>query len=283
MKQSAFLKIFLFVVLIASFSNLYSQIKGFEKIKWQKEKIAPGLIWKYTHSVFNDSLIENINVLEVNLRRRHIALNYNHEKNIIVSKQAAEAKALAAVNAGFFNIKNGGSATYIRTGGMIQDSDTASKWSRNSNMTGSLLIDKSGNVIIDSARSNKWYDNHQEYPDVLVTGPLLVLQNIKVNIQGTPLVITKHPRTVMGRKGNHKIILVTIDGRTDQARGMTLYDVADLMISLRCMDAVNLDGGGSTAMYISGKPFNGIVNMPCDNKKFDHAGERAVSDIIIVR
>jgi exopolysaccharide biosynthesis protein len=64
---------------------------------------------------------------------------------------------------------------------------------------------------------------------------------------------------------------------------MTLNELADLMLVLHCKDAVNLDGGGSTTMCISGKPFNGIVNMPCDNKKFDHEGERAVSDIIIIK
>jgi len=45
---------------------------------------------------------------------------------------------------------------------------------------------------------------------------------------------------------------------------------------------VTLDGGGSTTMWIQGKPFKGVVNMPCDNKKFDHEGERAVSDIIVI-
>jgi exopolysaccharide biosynthesis protein len=59
--------------------------------------------------------------------------------------------------------------------------------------------------------------------------------------------------------------------------------LADLMVSLRCSDAVNLDGGGSTAMWINGKPYNGIVSMPSDNRRFDHEGERAVSDILIVK
>jgi hypothetical protein len=36
-------------------------------------------------------------------------------------------------------------------------------------------------------------------------------------------------------------------------------------------------------MWVSGKPFNGVVNMPCDNKKFDHEGERKVSDIFIIK
>ena len=104
-----------------------------------------------------------------------------------------------------------------------------------------------------------------------------------MQLPSTPLVINKHPRTALGKRGKHKIFIITLDGRTEQARGMTLAEMADLMISLHCRDAVNLDGGGSTTMWISGKPFNGIVNMPCDNKLFDHAGERAVSDILIIR
>ena len=64
---------------------------------------------------------------------------------------------------------------------------------------------------------------------------------------------------------------------------MTLDELTDLLLDNHCKDAVNLDGGGSTTMWISGKPFNGVVNMPCDNKIFDHEGERAVSDILIIR
>ncbi len=64
---------------------------------------------------------------------------------------------------------------------------------------------------------------------------------------------------------------------------MTLYELAEMMRLLKCRDAVNLDGGGSTTMWIDGKPFNGVVNMPSDNKKWDHEGERAVANILIVK
>ena len=150
-------------------------------------------------------------------------------------------------------------------------------------MTGSVLIDKKGHVTIDFSKANSWYDSHPEYPEVLVTGPLLITGKKRVQLSSTALVINNHPRTAIGKRDNHKIMLVTLDGRTDQAIGMTLNELTDLMISLNCRDAVNLDGGGSSTMWIGGKPFNGIVNMPCDNKKFDHAGERAVSDIIIIK
>jgi exopolysaccharide biosynthesis protein len=272
------------IIFLAVFTqDLFSQIDGFNKIRWEREKIAPGLIWKSSHTLLNDSIPQNINILIINLHKRAVSIRYNPDKNIIVSRQAAEAGALAAVNAGFFNIRDGGSTTYIRSGGLIVDTDTAKKWKRNANMTGSVLIDKNGHMKIDRARTNNWYDCHTEYPEVLVTGPLLISGKEKSRLPSTSLVINRHPRSSIGRRGSHKIIIVTLDGRTEQAAGMSLAELTDLMTSLRCSDAVNLDGGGSTTMWISGKPFNGIVNMPCDNKKFDHEGERAVSDIIIIR
>ncbi len=283
MKRIA-LHIFHFLFLLFLFSiQLNAQITGFNKIKWEREKIARGLIWKSAHTILNDSVPQNINLLIVNAKKRKIALYYEPGKNSLTSLQAKKAGALAAVNAGFFNIKEGGSVTYIRSGGLISDSDTARKWNRNSNMTGSLLIDNDGTVLIESAHTNNWYDSHPEYPEVLVTGPLLLAGKQRLQLPLTPLVVNKHPRSVIGNRGNSRILIVTLDGRSDQAAGMTLNEVSELMRLLRCKDAVNLDGGGSTTLWISGKPNNGVVNMPSDNKKFDHEGERAVSDILIIR
>ena len=47
-------------------------------------------------------------------------------------------------------------------------------------------------------------------------------------------------------------------------------------------DALNLDGGGSTTLWLSGASDNGVVNYPCDNGRFDHAGERKVPNILYI-
>ena len=104
---------------------LSGQIKGFNKVRWDREKIAPGLVWKSSHTLLEDTVLQNINLLIINTNKRNISIFYNPKQNIPVSKQAAAADALAAVNAGFFNIKDGGSVTYIRSNGLIVDSDTA--------------------------------------------------------------------------------------------------------------------------------------------------------------
>ena len=270
------------LTILISFS-LHAQVKGFEKIKWEKKKIAPGLVWKSSHTIIDDTVPQNINILTVITGKRDLSLIYNPERNTKTSTQASEAGAIAAINAGFFNVKEGGSVTYIKVDGLIHDSDTAAKWKRVANMNGSVIIDSSGNVNLMKAMPNSWYDLQTGYRDVLITGPVLLTGGMKAKLPETSLVTNKHPRSCIGKIGRRKIVLVTVDGRTAQAAGMTLLKLADLMISLKCTDAINLDGGGSTTMWIKGQPFNGVVNMPCDNKKFDHEGERAVSDIIIVR
>jgi exopolysaccharide biosynthesis protein len=283
MKKAFSNKVLLLFILISLSFSLSGQMKGFNRVRWEKEKIAPGLVWKSSHTLLEDTIPQNINLLIVNLRRRDLSILYNSKENIKTSRQASSANAIAAVNAGFFSIRDGGSVNYIRTRGIIVDTDTAKKWPESINFNGALLIDNGGHAFIMKSRQNSWFDAHTEFPDVMVTGPLLLEDAKKTKLPETSLVITRHPRTSIGVINKHKAILVTIDGRTGDSRGMTLLQLADVMLSLHCKDAVNLDGGGSSTMWINGKPFNGVVNMPCDNKKFDHEGERAVSDILIIK
>ena len=131
--------------------------------------------------------------------------------------------------------------------------------------------------------TNQWFDDQKEYEDVLVAGPLLIKNGMPVKLPGTSLTVTRHPRTAVGIINSHKIILITVDGRTNESAGMSLNELQQFLIMAGCRDGLNLDGGGSTTMWISGKPYNGVVNMPCDNKEFDHLGERPVSDILVVK
>ena len=73
-------------------------------------------------------------------------------------------------------------------------------------------------------------------------------------------------RTAVGITRDNKLLLVTVDGlprdkslRDDRSSiGVTLEELAELMINLGAVEAMNLDGGGSTTMWIDGK----VVNKP---------------------
>ena len=85
----------------------------------------------------------------------------------------------------------------------------------------------------------------------------------------------------MGITDENHLIAVVVDGRSSQAQGMTTYELATVMQALGCTEAMNLDGGGSSTAWVQGQPYNGVVNYPSDNKKFDHYGEREVANAIV--
>jgi exopolysaccharide biosynthesis protein len=63
---------------------------------------------------------------------------------------------------------------------------------------------------------------------------------------------------------------------------MSIPELQHLLKWLGCRDAINLDGGGSTTMYVKGQPEEGVVNFPSDNKKWDHEGQREVANAIVI-
>jgi exopolysaccharide biosynthesis protein len=84
----------------------------------------------------------------------------------------------------------------------------------------------------------------------------------------------RHPRTAVAKMREGKFLMITVDGRQPGVSvGMTLQELADYLLSLGAIDAINLDGGGSTTMFLYGK----VVNTPSDAN-----GERKVGDAIIV-
>jgi len=70
----------------------------------------------------------------------------------------------------------------------------------------------------------------------------------------------REPRTAVGITAAGKILLVTVDGRSRTNSGMTLQELAALMVDLGARDAMNLDGGGSATMVVGGR----VVNDPSD-------------------
>jgi len=67
-----------------------------------------------------------------------------------------------------------------------------------------------------------------------------------------------HPRTAAGYRKNGDLVLLIVDGRQLNSRGVDLMELAIIMRDLDCVEAINLDGGGSSAMVVDGK----LINRP---------------------
>ena len=66
---------------------------------------------------------------------------------------------------------------------------------------------------------------------------------------------------------------MAVDGRSEASKGMSLTQLTDFLVALGAVNALNLDGGGSTVMIVG----DSIVNHPSDKE-----GERAVANALVV-
>lgn len=65
-----------------------------------------------------------------------------------------------------------------------------------------------------------------------------------------------HPRTAAGVTAHGDLILLVVDGRQPQSRGVNLQELAGLMTDLGVRDGLNLDGGGSSSLIVRGRLLN---------------------------
>ena len=91
--------------------------------------------------------------------------------------------------------------------------------------------------------------------DVMGGNPLLIVDGAQQtqDLSGSSDFFNRQPRTAVGITGDGRMLIVEVDGRqTGYSEGMTLQELADLMQSLGAQNAINLDGGGSSAMWVNG-------------------------------
>jgi exopolysaccharide biosynthesis protein len=91
--------------------------------------------------------------------------------------------------------------------------------------------------------------------------------------------VKKHPRTAVGIRDSGEWVFVVVDGRLyGFLGGMTIKELAELMLDLGCIEALNLDGGRSSTMVVNGI----VINDPCGGLREDGKQVEAVSDAILI-
>jgi len=90
-----------------------------------------------------------------------------------------------------------------------------------------------------------------------------VVENFTLNING------RHPRTAIAYTGDRQVLLVTVDGRSTSYPGVTQTEFASILLDLGATDAINLDGGGSTAMIKKNLLWGTqeVINDPSDGQQ----------------
>ena len=109
-------------------------------------------------------------------------------------------------------------------------------------------------------------------PVLLQSGDVSISNNEELKFGGKEI-NDKHPRTCMGYTKDGQLIIMVIRGRHPNAAGASLIQEAQLLKNLGCVEALNLDGGGSTCMIVNGKE---------TIKPSDKEGQRPVPGVFMI-
>lgn len=258
----------------------------FVNAKWNKEKVAKGIEWYQYHftgeeKIFDAEEFVNVLVVDQKKAKRRFALTALEGKLRRTSQAALDSGAIVAINGSFYNTRPPyNSACYLKINGEVIFERSGKMGDRDG---GAVLIDDRGRVSVEQGDPDdpQWVSARTE-PSIIGSGPMMLQDGQRIDMGTGAFVTLRHPRTAIGTSGN-KVYLVTVDGRSKgNSLGVNLNELANILKWLGAENALNLDGGGSTTMYIEGQPENGIVNRPCDNQKFDRQGERRVSNSLLL-
>ncbi len=272
---------YIYLLSIFIFLPEYSFSQVFNKVK--VEKIQAGIKldhWSGTHEKWGPQYIL---ILKAKYPKYRLDLAFAKDSLIKTSSFAKQSNALAAINGGFFDMKAGGSVSFLVSDGKVIHENKPNVLSIDNEMgANALVIYENGKSEILPTEGANRIPMLKNVEDALVTGPLLLNNSQINNLQKRPFNDLKHPRSAICI-GKKEIWLIAVDGRHKEATGLNLNELSQFLISCGCQHAINLDGGGSTTLFLNTNKFNGIVNHPSDNKKFDSEGERSVANILFIR
>jgi hypothetical protein len=244
--------------------------------EWQEKQVADGVNWRKKKYADYAGGIQTINVLEVDLQNPGVTVKPYWGNGCIHPSEVAQSEgAVGAINMGFFS---GGctSLCLIRTDGELKVTNKI-----DGNPRRSFGLTEANAPMFESVDAGAdWPESWQAmggHPNLVTDGAIDIWP-----WSDTGFYTSRHPRTGLGATADGRLLLVTVDGRTEAGKGMTEEELAQHMIWLGAVDAINLDGGGSTSMFVEEMSINGIVSHPSDNETPDHHGERLVSDAILV-
>jgi exopolysaccharide biosynthesis protein len=180
---------------------------------------------------------------------------------------ADSVDAILAINGDYYGAQRSGYV--IRNGVLYRDTSSGSE---------DLVVYQDGSfgIVNESEITAQELINEGAW-NVLCFGPALVTDGgIAVDENDeVGRAMASNPRTAIGVMDDLHYVFIVADGRTSENDGLSLYELAELMQSLGCTTAYNLDGGGSSSMVFLGE----VINNPVNGRK---SSERSVSDIVYI-
>jgi exopolysaccharide biosynthesis protein len=187
------------------------------------------------------------------------------------SNIAAECNAILAINGDYYGFRDTGAVIrngYLyRTGARSSDSESLAIYT-----DGKMKILNEADVDAGSLLEQGVFQLFSFGPGRVNNGKISVTSGQEVEQS-----MRSNPRTAIGMISPLHYLFVVSDGRTSASTGLSLSQLAEVMLDAGCSVAYNLDGGGSSTMWFMGN----VINQPTTNGKT--ISERRVSDIVYIR
>jgi exopolysaccharide biosynthesis protein len=230
------------------------------------EQVAPGVEYRKYESESRSIHVARVDLTDPSIRV--IATN-EPERGMRTSEFASRYEAIVAINADYFTPD-------IRPIGLAVGPCGVWEGTRDTAREGVVAI---GGERAEIHHQTREMDPPEEWIESAVSGwPALMKECRALDAAALPgsdsFTRSPHPRTAVGlSKDGRYLYLVVADGRQENARGLTLEELALFMAKdLGVCSAMNLDGGGSSVMVLNGE----IVNRPSDGKERRVANHLAV-------
>ena len=253
--------------------------------------------------------MQTVNVLRVDLDNENYKVVFSYGSDS-TSSAALKHDAIAAINATYE-----ADASYIRVNGHnYSEVSIPAGHLRFWKHDGALVLDGDRNLsIVHGASSGPATAEGGEAaialykslaaPNVLSSSPMLIDDYSPVGARFVPDSLDKpikeyqyedyrrhqgvrHPRVAVALTGDNDMLLVVVDGRWQTAAGMSAKELTLFLAKhFNPRWALNMDGGGSSTMYIKGygAEDTNVLNYPTDNRRYDHYGQRRICTHLLVK
>ena len=207
-----------------------------------------------------------------------LSIAYHTGKDCMTTSAAGiDAGAVLAINGSYFDMKNLTAETFYASGDSLICANPCG--GRTDGIVG--IYDDGHSMDIQIADSTMYESYVKKYEEVLAAGPVLLIDGKIIPNGHNDFNDTSHPRSILGKDADGNIWMLVIDGRfPGQGEGASIEECSLICRYLGMTDAINLDGGGSSTLWTSEA---GVINHPCDNRTWDHLGERKDPTVFVVR
>ena len=253
---------------------------AFANARWEISDLGGGAECRYAQIDMFGSR-QSISVVSYPRRNFETQIVHLDRRAEATSELGKAAGADIAVNGSYFNVKTFEPVTFVLIDKKIVGRTTPNELMRTNGML--AFRDKKGRRMdIFFCDTSEYGQVARRYRSALAAGPVLIDGGRIVEYDSDKSFYTgRHPRTLIGKRADGEVVMVVIDGRfKGRGEGATIAETAYIARQLGLVEALNLDGGGSSTLWTARK---GVLNHPYDNHRFDHAGERAVPNCIVVR